>query len=140
MKFWDSSAVVPLCCTQPSSPELHELFQQDDDIVVWWATPVECSSAIRRLEREAVFSPTEAELALAAIALLAQGWSEVLATSSVRDEAVRILGKYPLRAADALQLAAAQVLAAGDSGRFEFVTLDQRLRSTAVSEGFAVVP
>ncbi len=67
-------------------------------------------------------------------------WSEIEATAKVRVEAVRLLRRHSLRAAVALQLAAAQVLTDGDQGKFPIVTLDQRLREAAQREGFSIVP
>ena len=52
MKFWDASAVVPLLMTEPSTPSVQALAATDPAMLVWWATEVECVSAIVRLERE----------------------------------------------------------------------------------------
>ncbi len=51
MKFWDSSALVPLLLAEDSTPQATALALQDAETVVWWATPVECASAIARVER-----------------------------------------------------------------------------------------
>ncbi len=53
----------------------------------------------------------------------------------VRDQATEYLKQHPLRAADALQLAAALV-----AHQPTFVTLDERLRKAAEAEGFIVLP
>ena len=47
---------------------------------------------------------------------------------------------HPLRAADAMQLAAAIVWANGQATGHEFVCLDHRLREAAQREGFTVLP
>ena len=60
MRFWDSSAVVPLLCKQDATPLATRLRDEDPEIVVWMWTPVECVSALRRLVRE--LRITEAEL------------------------------------------------------------------------------
>lgn len=54
--------------------------------------------------------------------------------------ALRLLASHPLRAADALQLAAALVWARGQPGGHEIVCLDDRLASAALLEGFTVLP
>jgi predicted nucleic acid-binding protein len=56
-------------------------------------------------------------------------------SQEVRDQARRVLRVHPLRAADALQLAAALVW----KGR-HFVCFDQRLREAAQREGFRLFP
>jgi hypothetical protein len=54
--------------------------------------------------------------------------------------AKRLLARHTLRAADALQLAAALLAADDDPQRLEFVTLDERLAEAARLEGFRVLP
>src|SRR5207237_4335359 len=51
--FWDTSALVPLCCAQtgPSSRS-RGLFRHFKKPVVWWATPVEIRSALVRLKQD----------------------------------------------------------------------------------------
>lgn len=86
--FWDSSAIVPLLVTEPRSPAIERLLAGDDQPVIWWATPVECPSA--------------------------------------------------LRAADALQLAAALLWCEEQPHGEGFVTLDERLADAAANEAFTV--
>ncbi len=52
---------------------------------------------------------------------------------------MRFLRVHPLRAADALQLAAAFVLADRRPSTLELVTLDDRLAVAARKEGFVVL-
>ena len=65
MKFWDATAVVPLLVTEQASAALLDLLEQDQVMVVWWGTPVECVSAIARREREAALTVADASAALA---------------------------------------------------------------------------
>jgi hypothetical protein len=53
--------------------------------------------------------------------------------------ASRLLRVHPLRAADALQLAAALAAAKGDPSSLDVVCLDQRLSEAARREGFRVL-
>ena len=69
---------------------------------------------------------------------LASGWHEVEPSDAVREAAVRFLRVHPLRAADALQLAAAFVAAERRPSSIEVVTLDDRLAAAARKEGFAL--
>jgi predicted nucleic acid-binding protein len=140
MRYWDSSAIVPLCCDQPASRDVLSLLAADDELVVWWATPVECASALARLEREGALSERELRPARAVLAAMSKRWSEVNATPAVRDLAEQLLRRHPLRAADALQLAAALVWRTGLPANSPLVALDDRLRTAATAEGFQALP
>jgi predicted nucleic acid-binding protein len=61
-------------------------------------------------------------------------------TEEVRRRARRLLAVHSLRAADALQLAAALVFCEDEPGRADFACLDDRLRGAASKEGFRVLP
>ncbi|MBI5197037.1 MAG: hypothetical protein HZA19_00340 [Nitrospirae bacterium] len=52
MKFWDTSAVVPLCVREPGSRLMEEILKEDPAMAVWWATRLECVSALARRVRE----------------------------------------------------------------------------------------
>lgn len=81
------------------------------------------------------------ELMAAAVArldLLGAAWQEVQPSQSLRRSAIRLLRVHALRAADALQLAAAVAASEGDSRSLALVTLDDRLAEAAVREGFPI--
>ncbi len=139
MRFWDSSALVPLLVPEASSSQLTGLMREDPAAAVWWSTPVECASALARLERESGMSREGVTLASKLLAIAVPGWTEVPPTDRVRDQAVRLLRLHPLRAADALQLAAALVLAEHDPRTLPFVTRDTQLAAAAEREGFEVL-
>jgi len=63
MKFWDESALIPLCLQERQSTALKRLAQEDESLAVWWGSSVDCLSAFARLRREAVLSETEEEQA-----------------------------------------------------------------------------
>lgn len=140
MRFWDSSAILPLLLPDPRTETLSELLRDDPAVAIWWGTPVECASAIARLERERRLTEIGATAAAARLAEAAKGWTEIPPTERVRDQAARLLRIHPLRAADSLQLAAAVVLADFDQRSLAFVTLDSQLASAARREGFEVLP
>ena len=139
MRFWDSSALVPLLVPEASSKHLTALMREDPAAAVWWATPVECASALARLERESGMPRENVVMATKLLSTAAQGWTEIPPTEQVRDQAMRLLRLHDLRAADALQLAAALVLAEHDPRTLPFVTLDTRLTTAAEREGFEVL-
>lgn len=138
MKFWDTSALLPLIVEEPRTKAMEALLRDDPAAAVWWLTPVECWSALARLEREQRL--TEQEVAQSARLLdeAARRWTEVPPIERVRDQASRLLRVHPLRAADALQLAAALVLSDFEPRTLPLVALDDRLATAARREGFAV--
>jgi predicted nucleic acid-binding protein len=140
MKFWDASAIIPLCLEEPRTPLLKQLAEDDETIVVWWATPVECASALARLRREGILHTSDEDQAHAILARLATSWMEITPSQEVRHHAKRALRLHPLRAADALQLAAALVWVQGQPFGQHFVCLDRRLREAAHREGFVIFP
>jgi predicted nucleic acid-binding protein len=139
MKFWDTSALLPLLVEESHTPAMIALLRDDSAAAVWWLTPVECWSALARLERE--HRLTEQQVAQSARLLdeATRRWTEVPPIERVRDQASRLLRVHPLRAADALQLAAALVLSDFEPRTLPLVTLDDRLASAARREGFAVL-
>jgi uncharacterized protein len=140
MKFWDSSAVIPLCFKEPVSSVIQELAEADSDIVVWWATRVECVSALSRRLRAGSIPPGTEARAKAILSALSSAWSEVQPAELVRLRAERLLMVHPLRAADACQLAAALTWAQESPVGLDVVCLDQTLRLAAAKEGFTVMP
>ncbi|MGH7230767.1 MAG: type II toxin-antitoxin system VapC family toxin [Nitrospiraceae bacterium] len=140
MRFWDASAVLPLCLHEPRTTLLRKLIEEDQAIVVWWATPVECWSALARLRREGILDRASEDQARTLLAQLAEAWTEMVPSQEVREQAARALLLHPLRAADSLQLAAALVWSNRLPKGHEFVCLDQRLREAALREGFRPLP
>lgn len=140
MRFWDSSALIPLFVREAHSPGLESLAADDPDMMVWWASPVECGSAVHRLRREGVFTTAEAAQVLTRLAGALDAANVVQPGDELCARALRLLGVHPLRAADALQLAAALLWAREKPGGRDFICLDERLRTAAVLEGFAVLP
>lgn len=105
---------------------------------VWWGTEIECVSAVARLEREDALADKAMIAALERLDLLVEAWNEVQPVAAVRGTARRLLRVHQLRAADALQLAAAVVAAEGVPASLDLVTLDERLAAAARREGFVV--
>ena len=69
MKFWDSSAIVPLLIAEASTRHLLVLAAEDPAMLVWWGSEIECASALARLEREAAI---DASAIVAAFSRLGQ--------------------------------------------------------------------
>jgi predicted nucleic acid-binding protein len=139
MKFWDASAIVPLLVAETTTEQLQTLARDDPDMLAWWASSVECASALARLERGSALDSKSMTHALQRLTAIADSWHEVEPSEAVREHAVRFLRVHPLRAADAMQLAAAFVAAEGRPASLEVVTLDERLADAMRKEGFALI-
>ena len=137
MRFWDTSALVPLVYPEASTERLLALESGRDPVLVWTLTPAEIASALSRKRREGV---PEAALSSARrrLAELSSHWIEIQDVPRVRQRALRLVETHPLRAADALQLAAALVGAEEQTDGIAFVTLDRVLAEAARKEGFEV--
>ena len=139
MRFWDASAIVPLVCREPLSRRSRILYRQDPTLVVWTLTPTEVLCALSRKRRDGVLTQDVFRGARRRLDLLIRDWMEVYDVDAAKVRAHRLLETHPLRATDALQLAAALVAALDRPGGFEFVTFDEILASAAEREGLSVL-
>jgi predicted nucleic acid-binding protein len=139
LRFWDTSALVPLLVTQPRSAEV-ERWRDDDPVAITWTlASVEIVSALQRLVRESLLSePAAAEAELVAAEILA-GTHVVTDVERVKPLAARLLRVHALRAADALQLGAALLWADGSPAGLVVHTFDLRLAAAAEREGFRAI-
>jgi len=140
VKFWDTSAVVPLLVAEAATSAMSHLLRSDPDMIVWWGTRVECASALARYDREQGFPASYLVQASARLAALSTRWSEIVPTETLRSAAERFVRTHPLRSVDALQLAAAWAASDGQPDQLAFVSLDARQRDAARREGFPVLP
>ena len=139
MKFWDASAIVPLLVAEAATRRLQALAAEDPDMLVWWGSEIECVSALVRLERDAALNAQAMTLSLQRLRQLAAAWHEIDPSDAIREAATRFLRVHPLRAADALQLAAAFLAAERRPASLTILTLDDRLGAAARKEGFTVI-
>ena len=139
MRYWDSSAILPLIASEARSADMLALIDSDPAIVTWWGSRVECISALARLEREQSLALPNMRAAIARLEALSREWIEVPAIDDLRTQASRLLRTHALRTADALQLAAAIVASDFETSTLEFVSLDVRLSAAAEREGFPVM-
>ena len=138
--FWDSSALVPLLLPEASSSALTRRLHGDPAPAVWWASPVECRSALHRRHREGLVSDKTLRGATSRLDALIESVDTVPPTDMVRARAARLLASHPLSAADALQLAAALSWCEEATAGEAFVSLDRRLCEAARREGFVALP
>ena len=140
MKFWDTSALVPLVIDEPSTARLRELVAEDSDVVVWMLTSVELLSTLGRLGRMADELADILPGARREVLDLFARCATVTHVEGVRRRAERLVGVHPLAAADAMQLGAALIASGDRPETLELVTVDRILARAARLEGFRVVP
>ena len=136
--FWDTSAIVPLLVRESGSEVAVARLRDEGGLVAWWGSETECRSAIARRRRDGTVTHSAAEAALVRLEMLSKTWLEVSPTDELRMLAGELLARHPLRAADALQLAAALRWCEGDTSGRRFATADVRLAEAARAEGFAL--
>src|SRR5438093_2656931 len=132
--FWDTRAIVPLCCFQPQTAAARKAARLYARQVTWWATPVEVVSSFNRLRREQTLTQEGKQQALNRLAYLRSRWAEVEPISEVRDAAERLLNVHKLRAADALQLSAALIWCSHRPRGRHFIGADGDLANAAEAE------
>lgn len=140
MAFWDASAIVPLCCSQPASAQGRQLRRELKRMVVWWGTPLEARSAFARLTRDGAITPDECGAAVKLLGQVRVTWDEILPTAKLRALAEELPDAHRLRAADAAQLAAALVWCRERPKQRPLVCFDERLSAAARELGFSVRP
>ena len=105
-------------------------------MAMWWGTGIEDVATISRLGREGELDVEGGEETRDGLDLLVEDWREVEPTDEVRLLAALLSRRHPLKAADALRLAAAFVWRQTDTSGDDFVCLDDQLRRAAADEGF----
>ena len=138
MRFWDTSALVPLFIQERQTDLVRGYLAEDDTVIVWTLARIEFLSAVARRRRTAPASKRGLRAARGRFIETWPQWNEVVAVQEVRRVAERLIEVHPLRAADALQLGAALVAAEDDPSSLGLVTLDAALAEAAELEGFTV--
>ena len=85
MKFWDTSAIVPLCVDESFSPLVREILAEDQDMMVWWGTRIEWTSALMRQVREGVLTLSDERAARQVLQVLTRTWEEVRPNEDLRN-------------------------------------------------------
>jgi predicted nucleic acid-binding protein len=140
MRFWDSSALIPLLIRETSSKQMRGLLASDSRIIASFITPIEIGSALWRRRHHHELTAEQHAVAEEAFSKLRESWSEMVEILAARQIALDLITRHILRAADALQLAAALIACGDDPASLPFVTLDHDLASAARNEGFNVLP
>jgi predicted nucleic acid-binding protein len=137
--FWDSSALVPICVQQPATPSALA-FSAKYEMAVWWSAPVEMRAAFARLLRMGQLNQGGHVQALVTLDCLRSTWWEVEPDEPLRLQAEGLVDRFPLKAADAQQLAAALAWCLGKPAGRAFLSRDKQLLDAARQLGFLTVP
>ena len=140
MRFWDSSAIIPLIVSEAQTDYCLEALQGESQMMVWALSEVEVCSALTRKLREGFLSEETLTSAMRRANQIFKAAFEVTAGPKVKQRAIRLLHLHALRAADALQLAAALVAVKEDVQKMPIMCFDNRLSEAARREGFVVNP
>lgn len=135
MKFWDSSALIPLVAREKKTEAMYALFADDRDVLVSWITPLEVTSA---MWRKAGGNTDLRRMGERRLTVLETQWTVVGDIERTLAEARLMIIRHGLRSGDAVQLAAAR-LARLEYGDFPFVTSDEELIEAADAESFIVL-
>jgi PIN domain. len=140
MRFWDSSALIPLLVREKASEAMRAILVSDRHIAASVITPIEIESALWRRRHHSELDAEQHSASEETFAELTRGWSEIGDIMIVRGIALDLLSRHVLRAADAIQLATAIVASGSNRVPLAFVTLDHDLAEAARAEGFDVLP
>lgn len=139
MRFWDTSALIPLMFEEAESGRMRQLLAEDNAIAIAPITPLEITSTLWRRRHAGLLGVEEHHDAETMFAELSARWNQVVQNSLVLKAALRVVTRHPLRTLDAIQLGAAIVLS-HEPACLTVVTLDKDLANAARAEGFTVLP
>ena len=139
MNFWDTSALVALNTGEAHGDSVRRILEEDGSVAVWWGAQVEYAAAVARRERARKLTAQQAATLLRRFNTLAQSCHEAQPGPRIRLLAQRLLRVHPLKADDALQLAAALTVAEDDPDSIGFVCLDKRLNHAAAREALPIL-
>jgi predicted nucleic acid-binding protein len=139
VRFWDTSALLPLFIAERESRSAVRRLREDPEVVVWTLARLELLAALARRGRDEPSASRQLRLVRRHFLDAWERWSEVTAADIVRRHAERIVGNHSLRAPDALHIGAALVAAEHEPSSLEFVTFDRRQAAAAEREGFRVL-
>ncbi|NVL92993.1 MAG: type II toxin-antitoxin system VapC family toxin [Desulfobacterales bacterium] len=140
MRFWDSSAIVPLLVLERETEQCIRALQSDKEVMVWTLSKIEVFSALCRRFREGALKEVDFESTKKRMNDFFDMAFEIISVPKVKDRALRLLQVHPLRATDAMQLASVLVATQEDTSRVPIMSFDNRLTVAARLEGFIVNP
>ena len=70
MRFWDSSAILPLIVEEHTSDHAIRYYDANPELVMCWGASVECASALARLECDGALETRDLTQALQQLQVL----------------------------------------------------------------------
>ena len=140
MRYWDSSALIAIAIDEKATKSVRDLSREDPELLVWILSEVEITSALWRRRRSNELTEAIRAEAQRQMDVTISNAVVVADVPVVVRRARRLLAAHTLRAADAMQLAAALLACEDDPARLPLVTIDDRLAEAATREGFMVLP
>lgn len=137
--FWDTSAIIPLCVRQDTTPEARRVGRIYLKRIIWTGTKVEIHSSLSRLKRTGALDSKNNKVALRQWEKFLGPAHEVKEIANLHSIAVGLPEKYGLRSLDSFQLAAALVWCKEKPRNRPFVCADGRLGDAATDVGFDMV-
>lgn len=134
----DTSALVKLCVHETGTPLAVALWEGADALATSAVADTEIRAVIATAQRIGRIDAAPAGKALARWEELRGGMYYVGLSPEVRETAGALVGKWPLRAADALHLASALLFK--DAPALLVAAWDRRLANAARGEGLHVLP
>jgi predicted nucleic acid-binding protein len=139
--YCDTSALVKCYCREAESDGVLRLRRSAEATAICVIGHAEFHSALNRKRREGHLSEGDGDRVLSGFGLDWEGLVRVDVSPELSRIAARLLRAYPLRAFDALHLAAAVLLRGRlRSAEVVFAGFDERQCQAAVQEGLAVFP
>lgn len=136
MNYWDSSALVTLFVDQPQSQKYLSKIKADPQVLTAWHAVSECASAFCRLRREERITERQLNGLLKDLEEMAGNWFIISPGKRLEKLTLRMLRVHPLRAMDAIHLAAACLSRSEDENVMCFYSEDIRLAEAAAKEGY----
>lgn len=137
--FWDSSAIVPVCCVQECSVSARRAYRKFKKPIVWWGTPIEMQSALRKLNQTGFLTKRQSISALRLWENFRANSHSVILFEKTILLAEELPEKFGLRSLDAFQLASALIWCSERPRNRQFICADRRLAEVASDAGFDVV-
>ncbi len=134
--YFDTSALVKRYLNEKGDTKVRGLFDKSERIFVSAVTHVECASAFQRLLQTKFIDKSEYERLMTEIAIDFPFFETVPFDEDVKQIALRVIEKHPLKPLDAIQLASLTYIAEEIES---FVVCDNKLKRCSKEEGFKII-
>lgn len=134
--YFDTSALVKRYLNEKGDTKVRGLFDKSERIFVSAVTHVECASAFQRLLQTKFIDKSEYERLTTEIAIDFPFFETVPFDEDVKQIALRVIEKHPLKPIDAIQFASLIYIAEEVES---FVVCDNKLKKCSKEEGFKII-